>query len=105
MTNVFSDADRVVLQSLQLPDDASIYYTPAGGSRVKLDDVIFRSPDTPIVGDDLMFEGVGPQFAAHVEDVPDLGHDDLFERAKVIYVVNNIGRDEGFIRFAHCRLY
>jgi hypothetical protein len=105
MTDIFSDLDRAVLQSLQTSDDATIYYTPVGGSRRQLDDVIFRSPSAPIEGADLVFESVGPQFSVHVDDVPDLAQGDLFERAGTKYVVKSVSRDEGYMRIAHCRLY
>lgn len=100
----FSAADRAVLQTLQMPDDAKTYYTPVGGRKRKLDDVIFRSPNTPIVGNDLQFEGVGPQFAVHREDVPNLAQGDKFLRASVGYIVTSIDKDEGFMLIAHCRL-
>lgn len=96
--------DRVVLQTLQTSDDATIYYTPAGGSQVKLDDAIFRSPDAPIIGTDLEFEGVGPQFAVHAADCPNLAQGDAFERAGVTYEVKEVHKDEGFMWFADVRL-
>ena len=100
----FSVIDRTVLQTLQAPDDATIYYTPVGGSRTKLDDAIFRSPTTPVIGDDLQFEGVGPQFSVHSDDVPDLAQDDIFERATVLYTVKSVDKDEGTMWIAFCRL-
>ena len=96
--------DRTVLQTLQLPDDAQIYYTAVGGTRVQQADVIFESPDTPVVGDDLMFDGVGPMFAVHKSDIPGLARDDIFERAGVKYIVTLVRRDEGFMLYADCRL-
>lgn len=101
----FSHLDRVILQTMQMPEDAETYYTPVGGSRVKLDDVIFRSPEVPVEGDDLVFEGVGPQFAVHREDCPNLAQGDRFERAGVQYVVTTVRRDEGYLRLAMCRLF
>ena len=100
----FASLDRAILQTLQMPDDEKTYYTPVGGPRVKLDDVIFRSPTTPVVGDDLIFEGVGPQFSVHREDVPNLAQNDLFERAGVRYVVKTVDKDESYLWVAHCRL-
>jgi len=100
----FSALDRTVLQSLQMPDDATTYYTPVGGSRVALTDVIFRSPAAPIEADDLVFEAVGPQFSVHRADVPNLAEGDIFERATVNYVVTDVIKDEGFMWFANCRL-
>lgn len=102
--DVFADLDRTVLQSLQMPDDAKTYYTPVGGSRGKLDDVIFRAPVTPVVGDDLIFEGTGPQFSVHRDDAPKLAQHDLFERAGVRYVVKTVDKDEGSLWVAFCRL-
>lgn len=95
--------DRLVLQTLQMPDDAQTYYMPVGGSKRKLTDVIFRSPSTPVIGDDLQFEGVGPQFSVHREDVPDIAQGDVFARAGVGYIVTSVDRDEGFLWIAHCR--
>lgn len=99
----FSHLDRVILQTLQMPDDATIYYKPVGGARVKLDDAIFRSPDTPIEGDDLIFEGTGPQFAVHREDCPSIAQGDTFERSGKKYTVTTVRRDEGFLFIAMCR--
>ena len=100
----FSAVDRIALQLLQMPDDATIFYTPLGGSRVKLDDAIFRSPTTPIIGSDFVFEGVGPQFSVHSDDVPLLQQDDKFERATVVYIVKTVDKDETSMWIAHCRL-
>ena len=100
----FAQLDRDILRGLQTPDDATIYYTPAGGSQAKLDDAIFRSPDTPIIGTDLEFEGVGPQFAVHGEDCPDLAQGDAFQRAGVDYEVTEVHKDEGFLWLADVRL-
>ncbi len=102
--DIFSELDRTVLQTLQMPDDETIFYTPLGGSRVALDDAIFRSPVAPITGDDLIFEGTGPQFSVHRDDVPNLVQGDLFERATVIYVVKSVDKDEGYMWLAYCRL-
>lgn len=89
----------------QTPDDAdTIYYTPAGGSRVKLDDAQFHSPTTPVVGDDLVFEGVGPQFHVLRDEVPDVAQDDVFEHATVLYTVKSVDKDESSIWIAFCRL-
>lgn len=99
----FSHLDRVILQTLQMPDDATIYYRPVGGARLKLDDAIFRSPDAPVEGNDLIFEGVGPQFAVHREDCPTLAQGDIFERAGNQYVTTSVRRDEGFMFVAMCR--
>ena len=85
-------------------DDRLIYYTPLSGSRVNLPLAIFRSPVTPVVGDDLIFEGTGPQFSVHRDDAPDLAQGDLFERAGVRYVVKTVDTDEGYMWLAHCRL-
>ena len=92
------------MRTLQAPDDATIYYTPAGGSRGKLDDAIFRSPTIPVEGADLIFEGVGPQFSVHRDDVADLAQGDVFERDSVLYTVTSVGKDEGFMWIAYCRL-
>jgi len=100
----FSAVDRTVLQTLQTPDDATIYYTPSGGSRVKLDDAIFRSPTAPVEGDDLIFEGTGPQFSVHREDAANLAQGDVFERASISYAVSRVEKDEGFMWIAFCRL-
>jgi hypothetical protein len=100
----FAALDRTILQSLQMPDDASTYYTPLAGSRTALEDVIFRSPHEPITGTDLVFEGVGPMFSVHREDCPNLGEGDAFERASVLYVVTEVDKDEGYMWVAHCRL-
>lgn len=99
----FAALDRTVLQTLQMPDDAQTYYQPVGGSRRKLDDVIFASPAAPVVGDDLIFEGTGPQFSVHRDDCPNLDQGDIFERAGVRYVVTTVDRDEGYLLIAHCR--
>lgn len=93
-----------MLQHLQTPDDSKIYYTPVGGSRRKLDDVIFRSPSAPVESDDLIFEATGPQFAVHADDCPDLANGDVFERAGKKYVVNDSNKDESFLWVAFCRL-
>ena len=100
----FSAIDRVVLQTLQTPDDAQTYYTPVDGQRRQITDVIFQSPSTPVVGDDLIFEGVGPQFSVHRDDIPNLAQGDVFQRAGVAYVVTTVDRDEGSMLTAHCRL-
>lgn len=100
----FSALDRTVLQTLQMPEDATIYYTAVEATRKKLTDVIFRSPAEPIIGDDLQFEGVGPQFSVHRDDCPDLAQGDIFERDDVEYIVTEVIKDEGYIWVAHCRL-
>lgn len=100
----FAAVDRIALRTLQMPDDASIYYIPDGGNKRKLDDAIFRSPDNPVESADLIFEGTGPQFSVHREDAPNLASGDVFIRAGTEYVVKSIGRDEGFMFVAFCRL-
>ena len=102
--DIFADMERIVSQTMQTEDDSTIYYTPLGGSRVKQDDVIFRSPVVPVVGDDLIFEGTGPQFSVLRLDVPNLAQGDLFERAGVIYVVKTVDKDESYRWTAYCRL-
>lgn len=99
----FSALDRAVLQTLQMPEDGEVYYQPVGGSRRQLDDVIFTSPEAPIDGEGLRFEGVGPQFHVHRDDCPSLAQGDIFERAGVKYVVTSVRRDEGYMRIAMCR--
>jgi len=101
----FSAVDRSVLQHLQTPDDAKTYYQAGGsGRKRRITDVIFSSPDTPVIGSDLMFEGVGPQFAVHRDDITNLAQNDVFIRAGVRYTVKNIKKDEGFMLIAFCRL-
>lgn len=102
----FSGTDRKILQTLQMPDDTDTYYTPLAGGRVLLPDVIFRSPDEPVIGQDLVFEGVGPMFTVHRDDCPNLAQGDTFERTipGTTYTVKTVTKNEGFLWVAHCRL-
>lgn len=86
-------------------DDARITYTPAGGgSEAVLEDAIFRSPDVPVIGSDLEFEGVGPMFQVHAQDCPNLARGDTFVRAGVVYTVTEVHKDEGFLWRADVRV-
>lgn len=86
-----------------MPADAAILYTPFGGSQVGLPDAIFRSPDEPVTGDDLEFEGVGPVFLVHASDCPNLAAKDVFVRGGITYTVTGTSKNEGFLWRAFCR--
>lgn len=90
--------------SVLTDDDAEILYTPAGGSQTGLPDAMFRSPDQPVVGDDLQFEGVGPTFFVHATDCPNLEAGDGFVRGGVSYLVTGTSKNEGFLWRAFCRV-
>jgi hypothetical protein len=84
--------------------DAEILYTPVGGAQKAVPEAMFRSPDTPVIGDDLQFDGVGPTFYVHAADCPNLNNGDLFTRAGVVYVVTGTNKNEGYLWRAFCRV-